>query len=110
MKSFWDYSFVVIDVETTGHSPIDHRITEVACVLIEGGEIVREYSSLINPHQTIPPYIANMTGISNEMAFTAPEAKEIIPKVNEFLERKNAIFVAHNVQFDWSFHSRCSLA
>lgn len=103
MGSFWDHSFVVTDVETTGHSPEKHRITELACVLVEGGEIVREFSSLVNPHQFIPPYIAQMTGISNEMAYQAPEVKEILPQVKEFLERKNAIFVAHNVKFDWSF-------
>jgi DNA polymerase III subunit epsilon len=103
MKTIWEQSYIVTDVETTGHSPFEHRITEIACVVIEGGEIVREYSTLINPHQLIPPYIANMTGISNGMAKKAPEESSIRSIIHELLSRKSAVFSAHNIEFDWSF-------
>lgn len=103
MKSYWESPIVVIDVETTGHDPEHHRIIEIACVVIQGGEIVREFSELINPHQFIPPFIEQMTGISNVMTATAPEDKEIMPQVLEFLSMPNAIFAAHNVSFDWNF-------
>jgi len=103
MKTIWEQSYIVTDVETTGHSPFEHRITEIACVVIEGGEIVREYSTLVNPHQLIPPYIANMTGISNGMAKKAPEESSIRSIIQELLSRKSAVFSAHNIEFDWSF-------
>lgn len=103
MKSIWEIPFVVVDVETSGSNPVNNRITEIACVTTIGGEIADTYSSLINPHQAIPYFISKMTGISNEMAFLAPEPELIIPIVNEKLTQPDAIFVAHNARFDWSF-------
>lgn len=103
IDTFWNQKFVVIDVETTGHCPEKNRITEIAYVLIEGGEIIKEYSSLINPHQFIPQFISNMTGISNEMAFKAPEASIVLKNIAEMLNDKDVIFVAHNVSFDLKF-------
>ena len=103
IESIWHQKYVVIDVETTGHSTSDHRIIEIAYVLIEGGEIIKEYSSLINPHQFIPVFIANMTGISNDMVYSAPEAKEVMKHLYDILNTNDAIFVAHNVNFDLKF-------
>lgn len=103
MSSVWDINFIVVDVETTGSQPAKDRMTEVACVHLLGGEIIDEFSSLLNPHQTIPAYIEKMTGISNALAFTAPEADEVMPKVMEFFSKENCVFVAHNSQFDYSF-------
>ena len=103
MTSFWDYKYIVTDVETTGANSDKNRITEIACVVVQSGEIVHEFSSLINPHQFIPPFISNMTGIHNDMVYNAPEYSDILPKIQEILNQKNAVFVAHNVQFDWSF-------
>ena len=103
MCSFWEIPFIVVDVETTGSNPVDNRLTEIAAVVMEGGEIVDEFSSLVNPHQFIPTFIANMTGISNEMAALAPEADEILPSIQKYLQIPNAVFVAHNVSFDWNF-------
>lgn len=99
----WDANFVVVDVETTGHSPTDNRITEIACVAVRGGEIVEKFSSLVNPHQFIPPFIANMTGITNAMVFSAPEPPEVIARVSAMFSAPNTIFVAHNASFDFSF-------
>ncbi|MCE2754737.1 MAG: DEDD exonuclease domain-containing protein [Ignavibacteriae bacterium] len=106
MKSFWEVPIIVVDVETTGHDAEDHRIMEIACVVIQGGEIVKEYSELINPHQFIPPFIEQMTGISNAMAATGSEAHEIMPTISEMLAMPGAIFAAHNVSFDWNFIQR----
>lgn len=109
-----DISFIVTDVETTGTNPHDNRVIEVACVLVQGGEVLEEYSSLVNPGQHIPSFIANMTGISNAMVYTAPSPEEAFRPVSRLLALPNAVFVAHNVTFDWSFifHSlqRCRLA
>lgn len=101
--SMWDVNFVVVDVETTGHSPTDNRITEIACVVVRGGEVVQEFSSLVNPHQFIPPFIAHMTGITNAMVFSAPEPRDVFVRVAEILSIPNAVFVAHNAAFDFGF-------
>lgn len=106
MNSFWESSFIVVDVETTGSDPEKNRITDIACILVQGGEIVDVYASLVNPHQFIPHFISNMTGISNEMAFNAPEASEIFKEVTKIFDVPNPVFVAHNVNFDWSFVQR----
>ncbi|GAB5466689.1 MAG: DEDD exonuclease domain-containing protein [Candidatus Kapaibacteriales bacterium] len=103
MYSFWDKTFAVVDLETTGSDPIKNRITEISCVFIKGGEIVSDLTSLINPHQFIPPFIAKMTGISNEMAAQAPEENTVLPKFAEELSKPDVVFVAHNLEFDWSF-------
>ena len=103
MKSIWEIPFIVVDVETSGSHPQNNRIIEIACVTTIGGEITDTFSSLINPHQAIPYFIATMTGITNEMVFTAPELEEVIPKVETIFNQTNAVFVAHNAKFDWSF-------
>ncbi|HTY35624.1 MAG TPA: exonuclease domain-containing protein [Bacteroidota bacterium] len=94
-------TFVVVDVETTGMSAIDDRITEIAMMKVQDGVLVDEFSTLINPLLTIPAYITSMTGIDNVMVQNAPTAREVVPFVAEFLG--DAIFVAHNAAFDWGF-------
>jgi DNA polymerase-3 subunit epsilon len=94
-------AFVVVDVETTGMSPVDDRITEVAMMRVEDGTLTKEFSTLVNPLVTIPAYITSMTGIDNVMVRDAPTAREVVPFVAEFLG--DAVFVAHNAPFDWGF-------
>jgi DNA polymerase-3 subunit epsilon len=97
-----DVLFVITDVETTGLSAERNRITEVAAVHLRGGDIVQEFRTLVNPEQFIPPEIQKMTGISNAVAFNAEKGDVVYPGVREwFLE--GAIFVAHNVGFDYEF-------
>lgn len=94
---------MVVDVETTGNSSVQNRIIDIAAVNLQHGEISGEYSSLVNPHQFIPPFIAQMTGITNEAVFYAPEATLVIPKFLEKFKSPNSIFVAHNANFDYGF-------
>jgi len=94
-------TFTVVDVETTGMSPVDDRITEIAMLKIRGGEIVEEFSTLVNPLMTIPTFITDLTGIDNVMVQDAPPAREVVPYVEEFL--RDSVFTAHNASFDWSF-------
>ncbi len=94
-------TFVVVDVETTGMSPIDDRITEIAMMKVQDGVLVDEFSTLINPLLTIPAFITSMTGIDNVMVQDAPPAREVVPFIAEFLG--DSIFVAHNAAFDWGF-------
>lgn len=113
MKSIWEIPFIVVDVETTGGNPINERIIDIGCVTTIGGEIVSTYTSLVNPHQFIPPFISKMTGISNEMVFTALEADEVFIELQKYFRQDDAVFVAHNAQFDWAFvlntFLRCNL-
>lgn len=94
--------YVVVDLETTGNAPKKgDKIIQFAAVVIENGKITEEYSSLVNPEQSIPPFIEELTGLSDEMVENAPLFSEIAPKVLTLLE--GAYFVAHNVLFDLSF-------
>ncbi len=97
-------TFVVVDVETTGMSAIDDRITEIAMMKVREGTLVDEFSTLVNPLLTIPAYITSMTGIDNVMVQNAPAAREVVPFIAEFLG--DAVFVAHNAAFDWGFVSQ----
>ena len=93
--------FAIVDIETTGGFPQQHGITEIAIVLHNGKEIEGKYSTLVNPHQSIPPFIANMTGISDAMVAVAPSFEVVAPYIYNLL--KDRVFVAHNVNFDYSF-------
>ena len=100
---FWNVPIIVVDVETTGADAVRNRITDIACVTVLNGEIVSEYSSLVNPHQSIPPFISQMTGITYDMVFNAPEANDIMNEILKLFESKDVIFCAHNARFDLGF-------
>jgi len=93
--------FVVVDVETTGMSAAEDRMTEIAMMKVRNGTLIDEYSTLINPLVTISHFITDLTGIDNLMVRDAPTAREIVPRMAEFLE--DSVFVAHNAAFDWGF-------
>ncbi len=93
--------FAVVDIETTGGMPHTHGITEIAIVIHNGVEVTGKYVTLVNPRQKIPPFIVNMTGISDAMVAEAPLFEEVAPMIFNLL--KDRIFVAHNVSFDYSF-------
>jgi DNA polymerase-3 subunit epsilon len=92
---------VFVDLETTGGSAAYDRITEVGIVRVSNGELIEEWSSLVNPDCRISPYIEAFTGISNEMVADAPRFAEIAAAVRQKL--KGAVFIAHNARFDYSF-------
>ncbi|HEX2898248.1 MAG TPA: exonuclease domain-containing protein [Bacteroidia bacterium] len=93
--------YAVIDLETTGGRADKDRITEIAIVLHDGAKRVGEFTSLINPERPIPPYITDITGISDAMVADAPRFYEVARQVVELTD--GCIFVAHNVNFDYSF-------
>jgi len=93
--------FAIIDIETTGGRPQIDKITEIAIVLHDGFNVIERFSTLVNPGCPIPSYIANMTGISNDMVKSAPRFHEVAKKIVEMTE--NTFFVAHNVRFDYGF-------
>lgn len=93
--------YAIIDIETTGGSPTNSKITEIAIVLHDGEKIVKEYSTLINPEAYIPYQITQITGITNAMVEDAPLFHEVAKDIVELTE--GAVFVAHNVKFDYGF-------
>src|SRR5690554_647738 len=94
-------TFVLLDLETTGANPVSDRITEIAAIRVEGGEIVERWETLVNPQREIPAFIQNIIGITDEMVREAPVFAEIAPRVRTLLE--GAVFVAHNARFDYGF-------
>lgn len=95
-------TFAVIDFETTGTTPAQGaRATEVAAVLVRNGEIVGQYENLMGSDAWIPPFIEQLTGISNEMLKTAPPAEQVMREVSEFTQ--GCGLVAHNAAFDRHF-------
>ena len=92
--------FAIIDVETTGGGIKGNRLTEICIVLLRGPEVLDKYTSLINPEKEIPRHITALTGIDNDMVADAPKFYEVAKKIEEFT--RDAIFVAHNVNFDYN--------
>jgi len=94
-------TFAFVDIETTGGNPVRDRITEVAIIRIEDGEVVERWEQLINPGTWIPDAIQRLTGISNDMVDDKPYFDEIANDIAARLD--GAVFVAHNARFDHGF-------
>jgi DNA polymerase-3 subunit epsilon len=93
--------YAIVDIETTGGYAAANGITEISIHVFDGENVVEIYETLINPGQPIPYYIQSMTGITDEMVADAPRFEEVAERINTILTGK--IFVAHNVNFDYSF-------
>jgi len=97
-------TIAVIDFETTGLAPSQGaRATEVAAVLVREGRVVDRYSSLMRSGAYVPPFIEQLTGISNQMLRDAPPAGEVMREVLAFT--RGCARVAHNARFDEAFWS-----
>jgi len=96
-----EVTFCVVDLETTGGSPRDCKITEVGAVKYRGGERLGSFQALVDPEVPIPPFIAHLTGISDHLVAGHPPIEEVMPAFLEFA--RGAVFVAHNAGFDFSF-------
>ncbi|SFO26955.1 exonuclease domain-containing protein [Nitrosospira briensis] len=94
-------NFVILDLETTGDSPLYDRITEIALVRFENGIETERWETLVNPRISIPPFISRLTGITNEMVSGAPTFEEVAHKLYGYIE--GAVLAAHNVRFDHGF-------
>lgn len=93
--------YAIVDIETTGGNASGSRITEIAILIHDGTSVIERFESLVNPQREIPLPIFALTGITNEMVSTAPIFDDIAEKVSQLLADR--IFVAHNVNFDYSF-------
>ncbi|MFT3681433.1 MAG: exonuclease domain-containing protein [Ferruginibacter sp.] len=93
--------YAIVDIETTGGYASANGITEIAIYIHDGTRVVKHFETLINPLQNIPGHITALTGINNAMVSDAPTFEEVAELVYDLLRDK--IFIAHNVNFDYSF-------
>ncbi|MBP3315421.1 MAG: PolC-type DNA polymerase III [Clostridia bacterium] len=93
--------FIVFDIETTGLSPINCKITEIGAVKVKCGEVIEVYNTFVNPGVPIPPEIVELTSITDEMVADARKIDEVLPEFLSFVG--NRLLIAHNANFDVSF-------
>ena len=91
-------SYIVFDTETTGLEPEIDKIIEISAIKYINGQEVDKFSQLVNPMQTLDPYITKLTGIRNIDLITKPTIKTVLPRFFEFIE--DYTLVAHNTQYD----------
>lgn len=96
-----DTDFVVFDIETTGPKMPPCRIMEIGAARVRSGRIVAEFQTLVNPRMPIPPFIAGLTGIRDEMVAGAPSFEDVAPDWLRFAD--TSVLVAHNAVFDVRF-------
>jgi DNA polymerase III subunit epsilon len=92
---------IFLDLETTGLAAAQERITEIGLVEVADGEFLGDWSRLVNPERSIPPFIQALTGISDDMVAGAPTFERLAPELFQRLEGK--ILIAHNARFDYGF-------
>jgi DNA polymerase III subunit epsilon len=93
--------YAIVDIETTGSYAAANGITEISIQVFDGNKVVEKFETLVNPVQSIPRFIQAMTGITDDMVKNAPLFEEVADTVYTLL--KDRVFVAHNVNFDYSF-------
>lgn len=93
--------YAIVDIETTGGNAAHSRITEIAIIIHDGTAIKERWETLVNPEKEIPVPIFALTGINDDMVRNAPIFDDIAEKVYNMLSGR--VFVAHNVNFDYSF-------
>ena len=97
-----EIKFACLDTETTGLSPEEGgKICEVAVSVSQGGRVLEEFSTLINPGMPMHPDVIAIHGITNEMVASAPSFGEVLPKLLSVLD--DCVVVAHNADFDVGF-------
>jgi DNA polymerase III epsilon subunit-like protein len=111
-RSLAETIFAVLDLETSGGSPqLGAGITEIGVEKVQGGEVLGTFQSFVDPGHSLPVFITQLTGISDEMLVSAPFIDEILPTLFEFLgSAEETVVVAHNSPCDLSFLKAASLA
>lgn len=103
-KGLLDKPIVVVDIETTGMNSHHNRITEIGMIKTDGFRTLEEFHTLINPGRPIPNAVSLLTGITDDTVQMAPYFDDVAEKIYSFFNC--AYFMAHNVNFDFSFIKR----
>ena len=94
-------SYIALDLETTGLEPKKEKITEIAALKVEHGQITGRFVTLVNPKRPLTERVVELTGITDDMLKDAPVIEDIIGEVLEFIG--NLPLLGHNIRFDYSF-------
>lgn len=98
--------YVLLDIETTGLSPLKDDIIEIGAIKVRNNEIVGEYNSLIKIDYMVPPFITKLTGITDEMLKNGKDISDCLKELIDFIG--NDIVIAHNANFDINFiYDKC---
>ncbi len=99
-----DTTYCVLDLETTGFSAKNDKITEIGIMKVKNKEVIDEFSCFVNPERHIPERVSEVTNITDDMVKDAETIDKIFPKMLEFLGDQNeTVIVAHNANFDVGF-------
>ncbi|EUJ35166.1 bifunctional ATP-dependent DNA helicase/DNA polymerase III subunit epsilon [Listeria weihenstephanensis FSL R9-0317] len=94
--------YIVVDLETTGNQATKaDKIIQFSACIVENGQIVDQFSTFLNPEKRIPPFIKELTGITDKDVKDAPLFEDVSSIIHSLID--GGIFVAHNVSFDWTF-------
>ncbi|MDW5300168.1 MAG: DNA polymerase III subunit alpha [Sedimentibacter sp.] len=96
-----DTTYCVLDLETTGFSPLTEKITEIGIMKIQGGKLIDEFSSFVNPEKPIPARVVEVTNITDDMVKNEEKIDMVFPKMLKFID--GSVLVAHNAEFDIGF-------
>ena len=96
-----DTTYCVLDLETTGFSPVTEKITEIGIMKIKDGKVIDDFSSFVNPEKSIPQRVVEVTNITDDMVKDAETIDKVFPKMLDFI--KDSVLVAHNAEFDVGF-------
>jgi len=100
-------TYIALDLETTGLDPDRDAVIEIGVVRFQGSRVESEWASLVNPGRPLPPFITQLTGISDDMLAKAPRIKRVIADLAEFVG--DLPILGHNIAFDLSFMRRVGL-
>ncbi len=98
-KNIDDYT--IVDIETTGLSPTNNKIIEIAAIKVKDSKVIDTFQKLVNPNENINYFITKLTGITNNMVKTADDIENVIQEFHEFLG--DSVIIGHNVNFDINF-------
>lgn len=96
-----DTTYCILDLETTGFSPVTEKITEIGIMKYQNGKVIDSFSCFVNPEKPIPAKVIEVTNITDDMVKDAETIDKVFPKVLEFI--KDTVLVAHNAAFDINF-------
>lgn len=98
-KNICDYT--IVDIETTGFSPTNNKIIEIAAIKVQDSKVIDTFQKLVNPNEKVTYFTTKLTGITNDMLKTADNIESVVKEFYDFVG--NSIIIGHNVNFDINF-------